>query len=202
MNNFYDLLYILNLPNSTSFGTDLIILNSISCFLLFAILKVIITESNIVLVSLSSLVSILLVILYLAMDAPDVAMTEASVNVCLSTLISLAALKKIEKHQILLENNSIQNIFGLFLCTIIAVFFIYISLDLKDFGAPWAGIHHQVGKFYIENTMKDIGIESIVCAILASYRGLDTMGETAVIAAAVISMLYISSIDYKEKDNV
>jgi multicomponent Na+:H+ antiporter subunit B len=198
MNDFYNFLVSLNLPNNIGFSTDLMILNSFGCFLIFVIFKVIRTKDNLSLVIFSSLISILLVVLYLAMDAPDVAMTEASVNVCLATLISLAAIKKIKQEQ----ENSVNIVPAFLLCLTIAVFFIYISMDLKEFGASWAPIHYEVGKYYIENTMQDIGIESIVCAILASYRGFDTMGETAVIASAAISVLYILSLNNEKEKNV
>ena len=202
MNNFYNFLSALNLPNNLDFSTNLIILNYTSLFLLLVIFKIIRTVENVSLVALSSLVSILLVLIYLSMDAPDVAMTETSVNVCLSTLISLAALKKLGKQRSddIGQNSIFGDVLALFLCLTIAIFFIYISLDLKEFGAPWARIHNQVGKFYIDNTMQDLGIASIVCAILASYRGFDTMGETAVIASAVIAVLYILSINYQNNE--
>jgi multicomponent Na+:H+ antiporter subunit B len=46
-------------------------------------------------------------------------------------------------------------------------------------------------KYYIENTKNDIGIPSIVAAILASYRGFDTLGETSVILIAGIAVILI-----------
>jgi multicomponent Na+:H+ antiporter subunit B len=190
MNEFYNFLLSLNLPAHIGFSSDLIILNSVSCLLVFTIFKIIRTEDNLNLVILVSLVSICLVVLYLVMDAPDVAMTETSVNVCLSTIISLAVIKKIGLSQ-REDSGSNWNLFAFLLCFTVAIFFIYISLDLKEFGAPWANIHHAVGRFYIENTLEDIGVDSIVCAILASYRGFDTMGETAVIASATIAVLHI-----------
>ena len=46
-------------------------------------------------------------------------------------------------------------------------------------------------KYYLENAKNDIGIPSVVAAILASYRGYDTLGETSVILIAGLAVILI-----------
>ena len=42
---------------------------------------------------------------------------------------------------------------------------------------------------YLERSAEEIGIPNVVTSILASYRGYDTMGETAVIFTAGVGVL-------------
>ncbi len=76
---------------------------------------------------------------------------------------------------------------------LLAVLFIGIILfwaieDMPAFGDPQAPATQYTGELYIQSALPDIGIENIVTAILASYRGFDTLGETVVIFTAGISV--------------
>lgn len=75
----------------------------------------------------------------------------------------------------------------------LAVLFIGIILfwtveDMPAFGDPQAPATQYTGKLYVESVLPDIGIDNIVTAILASYRGFDTLGEVVVIFTAGISV--------------
>jgi multicomponent Na+:H+ antiporter subunit B len=71
--------------------------------------------------------------------------------------------------------------------------------SIIDYGSEAGPLHqHAATKHYIENTEKEIGINSIVAAILASYRGFDTLGETLVIFTAGIIVTLILS--YRRKN--
>jgi multicomponent Na+:H+ antiporter subunit B len=79
---------------------------------------------------------------------------------------------------------------------LIAVLFIGIILfwaveDMPAFGDPDAPANQYVAQMYIERTLPDIGIDNIVTAILASYRGFDTLGETVVIFTAGVSVIFL-----------
>ena len=52
-----------------------------------------------------------------------------------------------------------------------------------------APVHRHVAPRYIEESPKEIGIPNMVTAVLASYRGYDTLGETTVIFTAGIAVL-------------
>lgn len=76
---------------------------------------------------------------------------------------------------------------------LIAVLFIGIILfwaveDMPAFGDPEAPATRYTGELYIQSVLPDIGIDNIVTAILASYRGFDTLGEVTVIFTAGISV--------------
>jgi multicomponent Na+:H+ antiporter subunit B len=44
---------------------------------------------------------------------------------------------------------------------------------------------------YIDGSENDIGVPNIVTSVLASYRGYDTLGETAVIFTAGIGVMLL-----------
>jgi len=58
-------------------------------------------------------------------------------------------------------------------------------------GDPAAAVHHHVAPRYIAETPDAIGIPNIVTAVLADYRGFDTLGEVAVIFTAGIGVLLL-----------
>ena len=45
-----------------------------------------------------------------------------------------------------------------------------------------------VGISYLERTMTEISIPNVVTAVLASYRGFDTLGEVGVVFAAGLAV--------------
>ncbi len=76
---------------------------------------------------------------------------------------------------------------------LIAVLFIGIILfwaveDMPAFGDPDAPATQYTGELYVDSVLPDIEIDNIVTAILASYRGFDTLGEVVVIFTAGISV--------------
>ena len=57
---------------------------------------------------------------------------------------------------------------------------------------PSAPIHTHVVPRYLEEGLRETGVPNIVAAVLASYRGYDTLGETVVVftaGAGVIALL-------------
>ncbi|MCZ7563492.1 MAG: hypothetical protein M5U08_06455 [Burkholderiales bacterium] len=69
---------------------------------------------------------------------------------------------------------------------------VYGSLGLPAFSDPRAPIHTHVAPRYIAHGRAETGVPNIVTAVLASYRGYDTLGETTVVftaGAGVIALL-------------
>ena len=60
---------------------------------------------------------------------------------------------------------------------------------------PWADVDQpasvHVSPRYIERAVEETGVPNIVTAVLADYRGYDTLFETAVIFTAGIAVLMI-----------
>ena len=51
--------------------------------------------------------------------------------------------------------------------------------------------HHHLAPRYIQDSPTEVGVPNMVTSVLASYRGYDTLGETAVIFTAGISVLLL-----------
>lgn len=84
-----------------------------------------------------------------------------------------------------------MRVLGILLVVATAVLFIAASWHLPDRGDPGAPANVGVGPEYIERTEEDIGIENVVSAVLADYRGYDTLGETFVIFTAGVAVLFV-----------
>ena len=67
----------------------------------------------------------------------------------------------------------------------------YGSLEFPLWGDPYAPASTHVSPYYIENTLKETSVPNIVTAILADYRGYDTMFETIVIFTAGIACIFL-----------
>lgn len=143
--------------------------------------------------------STLCCITYLILDAPDVAMTEAALGVCITSVIMLKVASNSHPKKELQKKN---RILAFILSAAFAAFLLYAGMDLADFGDPASPVHSYVIDYYHENTYTEIGIPSFVAAILASYRGFDTFGETLVIFIAGICVIFILSFLEEEEKPV
>jgi multicomponent Na+:H+ antiporter subunit B len=125
----------------------------------------------------------------LLLDAPDVAFTEAAVGAGISTVLMLGTLALIGKP----EKRTIKlPVVPLLVVVVTGSALFYGTLDMPLFDSPDAPIHMHPDPGYAEITERDIhGVPNFVTALLASYRGYDTLGETTVIFTAGIGVLLI-----------
>ncbi len=141
-------------------------------------------------VMLSGVFSLLAALLFVNMDAVDVAFTEAAVGAGISTVLMLGTIALTSR----VEKPSTQSpLIPLAACIVTGAALIYGTLDMPNFGDPNAPVHTHVGPEYLENSQHEIGVPNVVTAILASYRGYDTLGETAVVFTAGIGVLLLIS---------
>ena len=137
---------------------------------------------------LSGVFSLLSALLFIIMDAVDVAFTEAAVGAGISTVLMLSTLTLTSRHE---KKPTRSNILPLIIVIITGTVLFYGTLDMPNFGSNVSPSQTHVAKQYIERTPDEIHIPNIVTAVLASYRGYDTLGETAVIFTAGIGVLLI-----------
>ncbi|RDD35042.1 putative monovalent cation/H+ antiporter subunit B [Wolbachia endosymbiont of Cylisticus convexus] len=162
------------------------ILNLILLLLLLTVTIFIVLSKHLVVSAvLMCVFSSLIALIYLIMNAPDVAITEASVGAGLSTVFTFAALSLIKNHKVNLSHSPITLFFMLVLTACLS----YFMIQLPDFGSHDAPVHLHVAPYYIENTEKATGIPNIVTAVLASFRGYDTFGETIVVFTAALCVI-------------
>lgn len=136
-----------------------------------------------------SIFGLLCSIAYTLMDALDVAMTEASLGACITSAIMLKVASNLSPKN---EVKKSDRLLALFLSIAFASLLIYAGMDLPKYGDIHSPVHSYIMDYYHENTHSEIGITSFVAAILGSYRGFDTLGETLVIYIAGICVIYIA----------
>ena len=68
---------------------------------------------------------------------------------------------------------------------------LYVAGDLPRQGDPQSQPATHVSPRYIERSHEETGAPNFVTAVLADYRGYDTLGETTVIFTAGLACLLI-----------
>lgn len=137
-------------------------------------------------VFLSGAYSFLMATVLVALDAVDVAMTEAAVGAGISTVLLLGALYLCNGHE---ARQGPRSWLALGLSISTAALLIYGGLGLPDFADPQQPIHQHVVPRYLAN---EVDVPNVVTAVLASFRGYDTLGETTVVftaGAGIIALL-------------
>jgi len=136
---------------------------------------------------LTGLFSLLSAGLFTVLDAVDVAFTEAAVGAGFSTVLILGTLALTDTE----ARRKRPRMLPLLVVIGTGATLVFGTFDMPHFGDPGAIIHQRVVPEYIAGTERDIGIPNIVTAVLASYRGYDTLGETTVIFTAGIGVLML-----------
>jgi len=84
-------------------------------------------------------------------------------------------------------------------CLFAAVLF-YAEVDMPPYGDPSSPASLHVSPEYIERSLEETHTPDMVTAILADYRGYDTLGETTVIFTAGL-ICYLLLGPWKKDDN-
>lgn len=140
--------------------------------------------------------SFIMATLLVALDAPDVGMTEAAVGAGISTVLLLAALKRVGSEE---SRGRRLDPSALLLAAVTGVILLYGTSELPEFGDPHGAIHNHVAPHYIERTPEEIGVPNVITAVLASYRGFDTLGETTVIFTAGLGVIMLLGLSVRRR---
>ena len=73
----------------------------------------------------------------------------------------------------------------------LAALLIYVAGDLPDRADPAAPANIHVSPEYLERSEEEVGMPNVVTAVLADYRGYDTLGELVVIFTAGVAIALI-----------
>lgn len=139
-------------------------------------------------VMLSGIYSLIAAVLYVVMDAVDVAFTEAAVGAGISTVLMLGTLAMTTDQE---KVHKKPPVLALILVLATGGVLVYGTFDMPRYGDKNAPIHQHVANRFIEKSGKEVGPPNIVTSVLASYRGYDTLGETAVVFTAAVGVLVI-----------
>ncbi|MCJ7601986.1 MAG: Na(+)/H(+) antiporter subunit B [Desulfobulbaceae bacterium] len=94
-----------------------------------------------------------------------------------------------------------MKIIGLIITIITGAFLVYAAGDFPAWADPNSPASTYLSPYYIEKTIEDTSVPNIVTAVLADYRGFDTMFETTVIfSAGLVCFILLRIIGRKEPE--
>ncbi len=137
-------------------------------------------------VMLTGIFSLLSAAVFVVLDAVDVAFTEAAVGAGITTVLMLATLARTVSRQ--RPSRGPQRT-ALAACVVVGLLLVYAATDLPSMGDRTAPAFQHVAPRYIETSPVEVGVPNMVTAVLASYRGYDTLGEVTVIFSAGIGVI-------------
>jgi len=139
-------------------------------------------------VILAGIYSFLMATLLIALDAVDVAMTEASVGAGISTVVLLATLHLVKTTEMKpIRSNWIP----LLVALVVGAALVWGTISLPPFGVADNIVHQHVAPYYLAESIPRTGVPNVVTSVLADFRGYDTLGETTVIFTAGIGVLLL-----------
>lgn len=139
-------------------------------------------------VILAGIYSFLMASVMIVLDAIDVAMTEASVGAGVSTVFLLATLYLTKtREQRVTKKSALPFIFA----SVVTVVLIWGTYGLPAFGLADNPVHVYVAPHYLQNSIAETTIPNVVTSVLGSYRGFDTLGETAVVFTAALGVVLL-----------
>ncbi|KAA6187682.1 DUF4040 domain-containing protein [Thiohalocapsa marina] len=157
-------------------------------FLVATAIAIVRLNSLFAVVMLFGIYSLITAGVFIALDAVDVAFTEAAVGAGISTVLMLGTLALVGHRQAPQQHS---RALPLTVVVITGVVLLWGTADMPRFGDPEAPVHQHVAPRYIQDSPAEVGVPNMVTSVLASYRGFDTLGETAVVFTAGVAVLVL-----------
>ncbi len=134
-------------------------------------------------------VSLIMALIFVNLDAVDVAFTEAAVGAGISTVLYLGTLALVGANE---KPRGKRSPIPLLASLLVGGILAYATLDLPKIGSVDTPVQmSEVTERYVYTSPEEIGVPNMVTSVLASYRGFDTFGEVTVIFTAGIAVLLI-----------
>jgi multicomponent Na+:H+ antiporter subunit B len=130
-------------------------------------------------------------IVWVFLRAPDVGLTEAAVGAGVMTVLFLLTIAKTTRPT---DERTIERVDYRAAAVAIALVAVLSTtlVALPPVGAAdSAVVTDDVTRYYLENAYEVTEVQNAVTAVLAAYRGFDTLGEAAVVYAAGVSLLVV-----------
>ncbi len=168
---------------------DEILIGGLLALMVVTVWGILRTRNLFAVVVLGGIYSFLTATVMVALDAVDVAMTEAAVGAGVSTVLLLGALYLCRSE----EARPMHKPWGaMALSATVTLALFHGTVGLPGFNDPQAPIHQHVAPRYLNEMKQEVDVPNVVTAVLASYRGYDTLGETTVVftaGAGVVALL-------------
>ncbi len=170
-------------------GLSILMLTSI-------VISIIFIEDLFKLVMATGFISLLSAWFYLLLDAVDVAITEAAVGAGVSTalfLITIHLTKSYDIHNSTKKSTKhLMSIPHKIIFVFVMIGLSYIFLESLAYIPVYGDINNPANnalyKAYITSSYETYKVPNMVTMILGSFRGFDTLGETAVVFIAAIGV--------------
>lgn len=171
---------------------DHFLLISLLVLLSATTLSLIVTRQLIIVSLLMSFISVFFTIIYIILDAIDVAITEAAVGSGVSTILLLAIIYLTKSYKISIAQYKILSFNGI-LSIISLIAFLLILISVLPFTPIFGDANNpahitNIYKVYTQASYETFGISNAVTMILGSFRGFDTLGETTVVFIASLGV--------------
>jgi multicomponent Na+:H+ antiporter subunit B len=137
--------------------------------------------------------SLVMAIEWARLNAVDVAITEAAVGAGITTVLFMAVLSKTRSEE---DSRRKNNWPALIVTLAVSALLVYGTFDMPRLMDPANAPNVHVAPYYLENTYKETGVYNVVTAILASYRGYDTLGEVVVVSTAGLCTILLLRRNY------
>lgn len=126
---------------------------------------------------------------FVLLDAVDVAFTEAAVGAGISTVLMLGAMLLTEREA---GPSTWKQVLGPLVIVVLTGLAMFYALGhMPAFGDARSPANSGIGTEYLQLTKRQVQVPNVVTAVLASYRGFDTFGETVVIFMAGLGILLL-----------
>jgi len=130
-------------------------------------------------------------VVWVVLQAPDVGLTEAAVGAGVTTVLFLLTIAKTVRpsDDRVLERLDLPAL-GV---SVLLVGVLLTTLGaLPEIGSPSTPvITSEVTNYYLANAYEVTEVKNAVTAVLAAYRGFDTLGEAVVVYSAGIGLLVV-----------
>lgn len=133
---------------------------------------------------------------FLTLRAPDLAILQLVVEILSLIILVRATIRK--DIPFIVSGRWVFN-------TIITICFVIVFLSaayiaLKNM--PLFGdAAMKVSRFYLDNSVSKAGSQNVVAAIVVNFRAYDTLGEVAILFAAIVGVLAVARSVGKTKEN-
>ncbi|MFC6836236.1 DUF4040 domain-containing protein [Halomarina ordinaria] len=128
-------------------------------------------------------------VIWVILQAPDVALTEAAVGAGVTTLLFLLTIVKTVRpsDERRLELPSPRS------ALVTVAFVAVLALTVPAMPAIGGGpvVDSAVTEYYLDNAYEETEVNNVVTAVLAAYRGFDTLGEAVVVFSAGVAVLLV-----------
>ncbi|MFN2326780.1 MAG: hydrogen gas-evolving membrane-bound hydrogenase subunit E, partial [Gemmatimonadales bacterium] len=150
-------------------------------------------------VMLLSVYSALLSAMFAIMGSVDVAFMEAVVGTSMSTVFLMGLMWWVNPDELALYGTG-RRILAILPAAGLGGILLYGVNALPAYGDPLSPASMHISPVYAAGAVPDMATPNVVAAVLADYRGYDTMIEAAVVVTAVLGCLLV--LKYRDATSV